>query len=256
MTRLEVRDLHVAYGDLEVVHGVSFDVGPGEVVAMLGANGAGKSTIMRAISGLVPVAKGTVTLGGTSLVGLDAHAIAAAGLRHVPEGRRIFAPLTVEENLRLGGYVDRKSPATVGQRIEEVYERFPRLRERRRQLGGTLSGGEQQMLAVGRALVSNPSIVALDEPSLGLSPKMTTTILDTIAQIAKEGTGVLLVEQNAREALKIADRAYVLELGRIALSGPAAEVAADPRIRATYLGADLDEETGATDEITTGGTDG
>lgn len=241
MALLEVKDLAVSYGDLEVVHGISFDVEAGEVVALLGANGAGKSSVMRAISGLLVPTRGTVELDGRSLVGVEAHELVDLGLRHVPEGRRIFSPLSVEENLRLGGYSARREGSKLNQRIKEVYERFPVLGERRKQLGGTLSGGEQQMLAVGRALVTNPRVVALDEPSLGLSPKMSKIILDTVSEIARAGTGVLLVEQNAREALKITDRAYVLDLGRIVIEGAAAEVAADSRIQATYLGGDIDE---------------
>ncbi len=241
MALLEVKDLAVSYGDLEVVHGISFEVEAGEVVALLGANGAGKSSVMRAISGLLEPSRGTVELDGRSLVGVEAHELVELGLRHVPEGRRIFSPLSVEENLRLGGYSARREGAKLNQRIKEVYERFPVLGERRKQLGGTLSGGEQQMLAVGRALVTNPRVVALDEPSLGLSPKMSKIILDTVSEIARAGTGVLLVEQNAREALKITDRAYVLDLGRIVIEGAAAEVAADSRIQATYLGGDIDE---------------
>lgn len=241
MALLEVKDLAVSYGDLEVVHGISFDVDAGEVVALLGANGAGKSSVMRAISGLLEPTRGTVDLDGRSLVGVEAHELVEMGLRHVPEGRRIFAPLSVEENLRLGGYTARRQGSKLNERIKEVYERFPVLGERRKQLGGTLSGGEQQMLAVGRALVTNPRLVALDEPSLGLSPKMSQIILDTVSEIANAGTGVLLVEQNAREALKMSDRAYVLDLGNIVIEGPAAEVAANSRIQATYLGGDIDE---------------
>lgn len=241
MALLEVKDLKVSYGDLEVVHGITFEVEAGEVVALLGANGAGKSSVMRAISGLLVPTGGSVVLDGRSLVGVEAHELVEMGLRHVPEGRKIFSPLSVEENLRLGGYSARRNGAQLAKRIQEVYERFPVLGERRKQLGGTLSGGEQQMLAVGRALVTDPRIVAFDEPSLGLSPKMSSLILDTISEIAEAGTGVLLVEQNAREALKIAERAYVLDLGNIVIEGSADDVAADSRIQATYLGGDIDE---------------
>lgn len=240
MALLEVRDLAVSYGDLEVVHGVDFDVDTGEVVSLLGANGAGKSSIMWAISGLLRPSRGSVKLDGNEISAVEAHKVVELGLRHVPEGRRIFGPLSVEENLKLGGYSSKRDRG-LNKRIEEVYERFPILGERRKQLGGTLSGGEQQMLAVGRALVTNPRVIAFDEPSLGLSPKMGHLILDTISEVAAGGTAVLLVEQNAKEALRISKHAYVLDLGEIVIEGPAAEVAADPRIQATYLGGDLDE---------------
>lgn len=232
----EVKDLTVSYGDLEVVHGVSFSVEPGQITALLGANGAGKSSIMGAISGLIPGVTGSVKLAGKELLGMSAHRIVAEGLRHVPEGRRIFSSLTVRENLIIGAYSQRHNMKEVHRRIEDVYRRFPILEERSKQLAGHLSGGEQQMLAVGRALITAPKVLALDEPSLGLSPKMTHEILSTVSEIAEQGTAVLLVEQNALEALAIADRAAVLELGRIAISGKAEEVAKDPAIASTYLG--------------------
>jgi branched-chain amino acid transport system ATP-binding protein len=202
---LEIRDLHVSYGNVEVLHGISLDVDKGEIVALLGSNGAGKTTTLRAISGLIRPRAGTIVMAGQPLNALRAHQIVALGLGHVPEGRRMFGALTVEENLRLGGYLIRRDAATLAQRMTRVYETFPRLGERRSQLAGTLSGGEQQMLAIARALMLQPRII-------------------------------LLVEQNARQALRIAHRAYVLESGRIALSGPARDLAQDSRVRAAYLG--------------------
>jgi branched-chain amino acid transport system ATP-binding protein len=235
-TMLEIRDLTVAYGDIEVVHGVSLEVQTGEVVALLGANGAGKSSIMRAISGLVKNVKGSVKLDGKELIGLPAHDIVKRGLRHVPEGRRIFSTLTVQENLTLGAYSRRKDTDLIAKRLEEVYGRFPILRERSSQLAGLLSGGEQQMLALGRGLITDPILLALDEPSLGLSPRLTSEVLGAIEEIAAAGTAVFLVEQNATQALKIANRAFILELGRIAMGGSAAEMRADPRVQQIYLG--------------------
>jgi branched-chain amino acid transport system ATP-binding protein len=221
---------------VEVLHGISLEVGEGEIVALLGSNGAGKTTTLRAISGLIRPRAGQIVLAGQPLAGLRAHQIVALGLGHVPEGRRMFGSLSVEENLRLGGYLIRSDGAVLEQRIAGVYETFPRLGERRSQLAGTLSGGEQQMLAIARALILRPRLVVLDEPSMGLAPKLVRVIFGMIADICKEGTAVLLVEQNARQALRIAQRAYVLESGRIALAGPAHELAQDSRVRAAYLG--------------------
>jgi branched-chain amino acid transport system ATP-binding protein len=236
---LEVHELSVGYSGLTVVHEVSFEVGAGEVVALLGANGAGKTTIMAAVSGLLRPSAGTVRLDGEEITRLPAHRIVGLGLRHVPEGRRIFAPLTVDENLRLGAYSMRRERRLLQLRMEDVFGHFPVLEQRRRQMAGTLSGGEQQMLALGRALMTSPKLLALDEPSLGLSPRLSHELIATTRRLADAGTGVLLVEQNAHEALRVADRAYVLEQGRIAMAGPAAEIAGDPRIQATYLGADV-----------------
>ncbi|MGF7136124.1 branched-chain amino acid transport system ATP-binding protein [Paraburkholderia sp. EB58] len=236
MGLLEIRDLQVSYGNVEVLHGISLDVAEGEIVALLGSNGAGKTTTLRAISGLVRPRAGQIVLNGHPLTGLRAHQIVTLGLGHVPEGRRMFGSLSVEENLRLGGYLIRSDGAVLAQRIAGVYKTFPRLGERRSQLAGTLSGGEQQMLAIARALMLRPRLVVLDEPSMGLAPKLVRVIFGMIADICKEGTSILLVEQNARQALRIAHRAYVLESGRIALNGPAHELAQDSRVRAAYLG--------------------
>lgn len=236
MGLLEIRELQVAYGNVKVLHGISLDVAEGEIVALLGSNGAGKTTTLRAISGLIRPRAGQIVLDGHPLIGLRAHQIVALGLGHVPEGRRMFGSLSVEENLRLGGYLIRSDGAVLAQRMAGVYETFPRLGERRSQLAGTLSGGEQQMLAIARALMLRPRIVVLDEPSMGLAPKLVRVIFSMIADICKEGTAVLLVEQNARQALRIAHRAYVLESGRIALAGPAHQLAQDNRVRAAYLG--------------------
>jgi branched-chain amino acid transport system ATP-binding protein len=236
MGLLEIRDLHVSYGNVEVLHGISLDVEEGEIVALLGSNGAGKTTTLRTISGLIRPRSGAILMAGHSLNALRAHQIAALGLGHVPEGRRMFGALTVEENLQLGGYLIRRDSAVLAQRIERVYQTFPRLGERRSQLAGTLSGGEQQMLAIARALMLRPRIVVLDEPSMGLAPKLVRAIFGMIADICHEGTSILLVEQNARQALRIAHRAYVLESGRIALAGTARDLAEDNRVRAAYLG--------------------
>ena len=236
MGLLDIRDLQVSYGNVEVLHGISLEVGEGEIVALLGSNGAGKTTTLRAISGLIRPRAGQIVLAGQPLAGLRAHQIVALGLGHVPEGRRMFGSLSVEENLRLGGYLIRSDGAVLSQRMAGVYETFPRLGERRSQLAGTLSGGEQQMLAIARALMLRPRIVVLDEPSMGLAPKLVRVIFGMIADICKEGTSILLVEQNARQALRIAHRAYVLESGRIALAGPAHQLAQDNRVRAAYLG--------------------
>jgi branched-chain amino acid transport system ATP-binding protein len=233
---LEIRDLHVSYGNVEVLHGISLDVGEGEIVALLGSNGAGKTTTLRAISGLIRPRAGEIVMAGQPLNALRAHQIVALGLGHVPEGRRMFGALTVEENLQLGGYLIRREGAVMAQRMDHVYQTFPRLGERRSQLAGTLSGGEQQMLAIARALMLRPRIIVLDEPSMGLAPKLVRVIFGMIAEICNEGTSILLVEQNARQALRIAHRAYVLESGRIALAGLARDLAQDSRVRAAYLG--------------------
>jgi branched-chain amino acid transport system ATP-binding protein len=241
---LEIRDLRVSYGKVEVLHGISLDVADGEIVALLGSNGAGKTTTLRAISGLIHPRAGQILMAGKTLTELRTHQIVALGLGHVPEGRRMFGALTVEENLRLGGYLIRGDAVALAARMAKLYEIFPRLGERREQLAGTLSGGEQQMLAIARALMLRPRLVVLDEPSMGLAPNLVRAIFGMITSIRDEGASVLLVEQNARQALRIAQRAYVLESGRIALSGPAAELARDNRVRAAYLGGSAGGEEG------------
>ncbi|HVD46420.1 MAG TPA: ABC transporter ATP-binding protein [Candidatus Limnocylindria bacterium] len=236
MALLEVRDLHVFYSNIEALKGISLQVDPGQIVAILGGNGAGKTTTLRTISGLLRPRSGSITYGGKSLIGVEAHVLVAKGLSHVPEGRRIFNILTVAENLNLGGYLIRSDRKLVNERKASVYKLFPRLAERRTQLAGTLSGGEQQMLAIGRALMSAPKVLMLDEPSLGLAPILARSVLKTVREIAKEGTAVLLVEQNARQALAISDRAYVIEVGRVVLEGDAATLARDERVQKAYLG--------------------
>lgn len=233
---LEVDDLHVYYGHVHALKGVSFHVRPGEVVALLGANGAGKSTTLRAISGLVRPRQGDIRWQGRSLRSVPAHAIVSLGVSHAPEGRKVFSTLTVEENLNLGAYTRRGDSEGVARSKERVFALFPRLAERRHQLAGTLSGGEQQMLAIGRALMSSPRLLLLDEPSLGLAPLLVRAIFQTIREINRQGVTILLVEQNVRAALQLAHRAYVLETGRLALEGPAEELRRDPRVRKAYLG--------------------
>jgi branched-chain amino acid transport system ATP-binding protein len=236
MALLEVQGLHVYYGRLEAIKGIALEADEGQIVAILGGNGAGKTTTLRTISGLLRPRSGSITFSGRSIVGLQVHAIVGLGLSQVPEGRRIFNILSVDENLKLGGYLIRSQRSLVRERKEAVYGLFPRLAERRGQLAGTLSGGEQQMLAIGRALISNPTLLMLDEPSLGLSPLLARSVLKAVREVAKRGTTILLVEQNARQALAIADRAYVIESGRIALQGKASELAEDPRVQKAYLG--------------------
>ncbi|HHW13528.1 MAG TPA: ABC transporter ATP-binding protein [Firmicutes bacterium] len=235
MKLLEVRDIEVAYGAIVALRGVSFHVEEGEIVTLLGANGAGKTTTLRTISGVLPLRRGEVRLAGEDLRRVAAHDIAARGVAHVPEGRGIFASLTVQENLELATWT-RRDKKQVAADFRNVYELFPRLAERRRQLAGTLSGGEQQMLAVGRALMTRGRIMLLDEPSMGLSPLLVKEIFRTVREINARGTTVLLVEQNANMALKVAHRGYVLETGQVALAGTAAELAADPRVKEAYLG--------------------
>jgi branched-chain amino acid transport system ATP-binding protein len=231
---LDVKDLRVAYGNIEALHGISFAVNEGEIVTLIGANGAGKSTTLRALSGLVRARSGQVLFSGTDITAMPAHQIVAMGMGHVPEGRRIFANMTIQENLELGAYIG--DPRTFAADLDAVFQRFPRLKERREQLAGTLSGGEQQMLAMGRALMLKPKLLLLDEPSMGLSPLLVQDIFRIIQEINQRGTTVLLVEQNASMALSIAHRAYVLETGQVVLSGPAAELRADPKVRQAYLG--------------------
>jgi branched-chain amino acid transport system ATP-binding protein len=232
---LQVRDLRVSYDGIQAVHGVSFDVPRGEIVTLIGANGAGKTSILRAISGLIAY-RGGVSFAGRNLAGVPAHRIVALGMAHVPEGRGIFGNLTVRENLRLAAWQRRDRQAIAGD-LASVMSIFPRLGERLDQTAGTLSGGEQQMLAVGRALMSRASLLLLDEPSMGLSPRLVREIFAVIAEINRAGTTVLLVEQNANMALHIATRACVLETGRIVLAGPAQELLGDPRVKDAYLGA-------------------
>ncbi len=233
---LKITDLKVSYGMIEAIKGISFEVGDGEIVTLIGANGAGKTTTMHAISGLLKPAAGSIMLDDTELSKIPAHRIVSMGLAQVPEGRRVFALQTVEENLSLGAYA-RKDKDAIASEMERVFELFPRLKERRKQIAGTLSGGEQQMLAMGRALMAKPSILLLDEPSMGLSPLLVSEIFHIIVEINKSGTTILLVEQNAKRALAIADRAYVLETGLITLSGTGEELANDERVKKAYLGA-------------------
>ena len=233
---LEIKDLNVFYGAIHALKGISLTVADGELVSLIGANGAGKTTTLHAISGLLPVASGSILLDGTDLQKVPANTIIGLGMAHVPEGRHVFARMTVEENLRMGAYILRDQKR-ISENLERVYGHFPRLKERRRQLAGTLSGGEQQMLATGRALMTDPKIVLMDEPSMGLSPLLVKEIFAIIQQLHESGITILLVEQNAKMALAVSDRAYVLETGTISMEGPAAELAADDRVRKAYLGA-------------------
>ena len=232
---LKVENLKVRYGMIEAIKGISFEVRDGEIVTLIGANGAGKTTTMHAISGLLKPASGSITMDGQDLVKMPSHKIVSLGLAQVPEGRRVFAQQTVEENLVLGAYT-RRDKSGIEEDQERVFDLFPRLKERRTQLAGTLSGGEQQMLAMGRALMAKPKLVLMDEPSMVLSPLLVKEIFHIIEDINKQGTTVLLVEQNARMALAIADRAYVLETGKITLEGTGEELAKDERVRKAYLG--------------------
>ncbi len=235
MPLLDVRDVHTYYGDIAALKGVSLRVEPGEIVALIGRNGAGKSTLLNTISGLLRPRHGSVHFDGHPLERLPADAIVRRGITQVPEGRKIFGILTVEENLDMGAFLCRDR-SEIAARKERVYVLFPRLEERRTQLGGSLSGGEQQMLAMGRALMMAPRLLLMDEPSLGLAPTLVRAIFRVIREINATGTAVLLVEQNARMALRIAGRGYVLETGRVVLSGPAAELLADDEVRRAYLG--------------------
>jgi branched-chain amino acid transport system ATP-binding protein len=231
---LEVRDLNVYYGEIHALKGVSFTVRQGEIVTLLGNNGAGKTTTLRTLSGLLAARSGDVQLEGSSLLGIAPHDVVRKGITHVPEGRRIFNRLTVVENLEMGAYT--RSDAAVGEDLEHVFTVFPRLKERRAQVAGTLSGGEQQMLAIGRALMAKPRLLLLDEPSMGLAPVLVEQIFDTVLTINRQGVTILLVEQNAAMALSIAERGYVLETGRLALEGRARELADNPEVRRAYLG--------------------
>lgn len=234
-TMLKINDINVYYGAIHAIKGISLDVNKGEIVTLIGANGAGKSTILRTISGLLKPKSGSLSFEGTEIGGMPAHDIVKLGISQVPEGRRIFAEMSVMENLELGAFI-RNDKDGIKEDFEMVFKRFPRLLERKDQLAGTLSGGEQQMLAMGRALMSRPRLLLLDEPSMGLAPLLIKEIFNIIVDINKAGTTVLLVEQNANMALSIAHRAYVLETGRITLSGDARELAASEEVRKAYLG--------------------
>ncbi len=232
---LDVRDVEVYYGVIRALKGVSLHVNKGEVVALIGANGAGKTTMLHTITGLVPAKSGSIVYDGHELTTMPAHKILPLGMAHVPEGRRIFQQLSVYDNLKLGAYTV-KNKAQIEENLRYVYKHFPRLEERKKQVSGTLSGGEQQMLAMGRALMSNPKIILMDEPSMGLSPLLVTEIFQIIKEVSRDGTTVLLVEQNAKKALAIADRAYVLETGSISLEGNAVELINDEQVKKAYLG--------------------
>lgn len=233
---LEIKDLNVHYGAIHALKGISLTVQDGELVSLIGANGAGKTTSLHTVSGLLTATSGEVLLDGQNLQKVPPHTIIQMGLAHVPEGRHVFASMTVEENLRMGAYIIRDQ-RKIASSLERVYHHFPRLKERRRQLAGTLSGGEQQMLATGRALMTDPKIVLMDEPSMGLSPILVKEIFSIIQTLHESGITILLVEQNAKMALAVSDRAYVLETGTIAMEGPASALAADDRVRKAYLGA-------------------
>lgn len=234
MALLEVNGLEVYYGVIQAIKGISFTVEQGEVIALIGANGAGKTTTLQTITGLIPSKAGTILYEGKEITRLPGHKLVPMGIAHVPEGRRVFAQLSVLQNLRLGAFT-RKDKTEVEKTLEVVYSRFPRLKERQNQLAGTLSGGEQQMLAMGRALMSHPKLIVMDEPSMGLSPIYVNEIFDIIKKINGDGTTVLLVEQNAKKALSIANRAYVLETGTIALSGDAKELMNNDSVKKAYL---------------------
>lgn len=235
MAMLEVKDLEVYYGMIQAIRGISFEVNEGEIVSLIGANGAGKTTILHTITGLLSPKKGSVLFEGKEITKIPAHKIVSLGMAHVPEGRRVFAQLSVYQNLKMGAYT-RKDKDELEKTLETVYKRFPRLEERKNQLAGTLSGGEQQMLAMGRALMSHPRIILMDEPPMGLSPILVNEIFDIIQSVSASGTTVLLVEQNAKKALSIADRAYVLETGNIVMTGDAKELMNDDSIKKAYLG--------------------
>ena len=235
MAMLQVTDLKVNYGVIQAIKGVSFEVNEGEVIALIGANGAGKTTILHTVTGLIAPKSGKIEFEGKDITKMPAHKIVTLGMAHVPEGRRVFADLSVYENLLMGAFT-RKDKDEIAKTLEMVYKRFPRLREIKNQVSGTLSGGEQQMLAMGRALMSHPKILLMDEPSMGLSPLFVNEIFDIIKEVSASGTTVLLVEQNAKKALSIADRAYVLETGKIVLDAAADVLMNDPSIKKAYLG--------------------
>lgn len=235
MAMLEIRDLEVYYGMIQAIKGISFDVKEGEVIALIGSNGAGKTTTLHTITGLLSAKAGVILFEGEDITKVPGYKIVSKGMAHVPEGRRVFAQLSVLQNLRMGAYT-RKDKNEIEETLKTVYKRFPRLEERQNQMAGTLSGGEQQMLAMGRALMSHPKIILMDEPSMGLSPIFVNEIFDIIKEVSASGTTVLLVEQNAKKALSIADRAYVLETGRIVLEGNANDLLNDDSIKKAYLG--------------------
>jgi len=235
MALLEINELEVCYGLIKALKGISLTVNQGEVIALIGANGAGKTTSLHTITGLLPATKGSIIFDGVDITKVPAHKIVSMGMAHVPEGRRVFANLSVFQNLKMGAYT-RTDKDEIERNFEMVFERFPRLKERQNQLAGTLSGGEQQMLAMGRALMSNPRIILMDEPSMGLSPIFVNEIFDIIKKVKADGTTVLLVEQNAKKALSIADRGYVIETGNIVLSGPANELLTNESVKKAYLG--------------------
>ena len=232
---LKVSDLNTSYGKIHAIRGISFEVHKGEIVTLIGANGAGKSTTLKTISGMLAPTSGSIMFNGEEIAGMPAHKVTAQHIIHVPEGRRIFAQMTVRENLEMGAFL-RKDKDGIATDLEDVYELFPRLKERLGQKGGTLSGGEQQMLAIGRAMMSKPDLLMLDEPSMGLAPVVVETIFDIIKELNKQGITILLVEQNANVALSIADRGYVLETGKIKLTGTGAELLQDESVRKAYLG--------------------
>ena len=232
---LEIQNLEVNYGMIRALKGISFKVDEGEVIALIGANGAGKTTALHTITGLLPAASGSIMFNGVNITRVPAHRIVTMGMAHVPEGRRVFSNLSVLQNLKMGAYT-RNDRTEVEKNLEMVFSRFPRLKERQNQLSGTLSGGEQQMLAMGRALMSNPRIILMDEPSMGLSPILVNEIFDIIEKVKADGTTVLLVEQNAKKALSISDRGYVLETGNIVLEGKASELLDNEQIKKAYLG--------------------
>ena len=234
MAILEVKGLEVYYGVIQAIKGISFEVNQGEIIALIGANGAGKTTTLQTITGLIPSKAGTITYEGKDITKIPGYKLVGMGIAHVPEGRRVFAELSVLQNLKLGAYT-RNDKNEMEETLKMVYERFPRLEERKNQMAGTLSGGEQQMLAMGRALMSHPKLIVMDEPSMGLSPLYVNEIFDIIQKINKHGVTVLLVEQNAKKALSIANRAYVLETGKIALSGDAKELMNDDSVKKAYL---------------------
>ena len=235
MAMLEIRDIDVYYGMIQAIRGISFEVKEGEVIALIGANGAGKTTTLQTITGLIAPKRGSIYFEGQDITHVPAHKIVSMGMAHVPEGRRVFSQLSVLDNLKLGAYT-RKDKNEIDETLARVYKRFPRLEERKNQIAGTLSGGEQQMLAMGRALMSHPKIILMDEPSMGLSPIFVNEIFDIIQEVSKSGTTVLLVEQNAKKALSIADRGYVLETGNIVLEGDAKDLLNNDRVKKAYLG--------------------
>lgn len=235
MAMLEVKDINVYYGMIQAIKGISFEVNEGEVIALIGANGAGKTTTLQTITGLISPKQGEILFEGQDITKIPAHKIVSMGMAHVPEGRRVFAQLSVLDNLKLGAFT-RKDKEEIEETLLRVYKRFPRLEERKNQMAGTLSGGEQQMLAMGRALMSHPKIILMDEPSMGLSPIFVNEIFDIIQEVSKSGTTVLLVEQNAKKALSIADRGYVLETGKIVLEGDAQMLLDNDQVKKAYLG--------------------